>query len=213
MNHDSPELFPKDFSRSEPDNARIISEENPQSDESRSRSRFLFLFSFLCVLAAVLIALAITRDRTETAVTDLLEIALRVSENAGVTEVIQSPEEARAYIRSEFGWRVGVPEIENFPLVGMSIIDLAPVVGVPAFIYENPDGRVMVLSLNYALLDDVPDRILLDPQDGEALVVGNPQVRRRDDGDVVLWRHRDDIFIAVPDFPAEELIGTITMNR
>lgn len=212
QNPDSSDLFPRDFAQDEPVDVKIVSEENPPSEKDDTRSRSLFLFSFLCILATLLIFFAITRDRTEIRVTDLLQLSLLASDEVEISEVLLTADEARAYIRSEFGWRVGVPVIEDIPLVGMSIVDLAPAVGVPVFIYANPNRRVVVLSLNYALLDDVPDRILLSPQDSEALSAGHPQARTRDNDEVIIWRDRDDIFIAVPDFPAGELTEAISMT-
>lgn len=181
----------------------------PQENSSHLKS--LFLFSFLCILAVLLILFAIRQNRSEVSITDLLELSAEVARDLEIAEPITESDQAQAYIRTEFGWRVGVPLIEDIPLVGMSIVDLAPAVGVPAFIYENPEQRIVVLSLNYALLDDVPDRIRISPEDNEALIDGRPHLTTLDNQDVVIWRHRDDIYIAVPDFPAESLIGSISM--
>ncbi len=124
------------------------------------------------------------------------------------------PAEARQFIREEFGWRVGVPLFDAASLTGVAIAQAAPAVEVPVFLYDDDEDRnIAVFAYSYALLDQVPDRLRLTSDDYEELDEGTPIVRSTGNGDVLLWRDRDDIYVAVTDLPPDALTSGFTMDR
>jgi hypothetical protein len=124
------------------------------------------------------------------------------------------PAEAQQFIREEFGWRVGVPLFTEVSLTGVAIAQAAAAVEVPVFLYADEDDQnVAVFAYSYALLDQVPDRLRLSDDDYEGLAEGVPAVRETSLGEILLWRDRDDIYVAVTDLPPADLVDGLTMNR
>ena len=124
------------------------------------------------------------------------------------------PAEAHQFVREEFGWRIGVPLFDAVSLTGVAIAQPAAAVEVPVFLYaDDEDQNVAVFAYSYALLDQVPDRLRLTDSDYEDLADGTPAVRETNLGDVLLWRDRDDIYVAVTDLPPADLVDGLTMDR
>jgi hypothetical protein len=171
----------------------------------------------LGVVALLLVAHALTRDRAERP--GEADALARAVAEAGTLEVVlatDDPARARQFARDEFGWRVGVPLFEGVELQGVAIAELAPAVEVPVFVYADVErGRpVAVFALSYALLDQVPERLRLARADYERLAEDDrPSVRRIRGSDVVLWRDRDDIFIAVTGIPPAQLTRRLFVAR
>jgi len=173
------------------------------------------LIGLVAIAAIVLVVLAITSGREDADVHDAMQQVVAAQPRVEMSITTSDPERAQRFVRDEFGWRVGVPSFELAELEGVGIVGIALGVEVPAFLYLDAEGRETVaFALNYALLDQVPDRIRLSPEDYELLAQDTrPRTRRVRGQDVIFWRDRDDIYIAVTEIDSEELAAGLTMTR
>jgi hypothetical protein len=172
------------------------------------------VLAVLIIAAAALIGYVLSRPNGREAGSDALARSVEAAGELRLVLETDTPAEARQFVREDFGWRVGVPVFEAIPLRGVAIAQTAPAVEVPVFLYADAEGRnVAVFAYSYALLDQVPDRLRLADVDYDDLDDGTPFVRRADGQDVVLWRDRDDIYVAVTDLPPEDLTGGLAMAR
>src|SRR5690606_10092203 len=141
-------------------------EEAPQPRSALQR----VVLALLLVAAAALIGYAVSRPSSDGRSPNAL---VRSAEAApDLTPVLDTddPLEAQQFVRSEFGWRVGVPLFGREPrLRGVAVAPVAPAVEVPVFLYDDAEGEVAVFVYSYALLDQVPDRLRLAPTDYEDL--------------------------------------------
>jgi catechol 2,3-dioxygenase-like lactoylglutathione lyase family enzyme len=121
-------------------------------------------------------------------------------------------EQAERFVRDRLGWRLTVPSITEANLSGVAIREIVPGAEVPILLYREERGawRVAVYVVNYALLDRFEGRIRL-----EADILRQIQDTRHFDlhdlGDskALVWRHRNDIFVAITAADAEALRGRI----
>jgi len=122
-------------------------------------------------------------------------------------------DEAERYVRDELNLRPILPSIDQATLEGVALAEVASSVTVPAFFYEQADGTpVMLYALSYRLLDRYSGRIQLDV-DVLRQIEDDTHYDLHDLGhaQVLVWRHRDVIFIAVTDGDAATLRDRIVM--
>ncbi|NBC01175.1 MAG: hypothetical protein GVY15_10010 [Bacteroidetes bacterium] len=122
-------------------------------------------------------------------------------------------DEAERYVRDELNLRPILPSIDQATLEGVALAEVASSVTVPAFFYEQADGTpVMLYALSYRLLDRYSGRIQLD-LDVLRQIEDDTHYDLHDLGhaQVLVWRHRDVIFIAVTDGDAATLRDRIVM--
>ena len=125
--------------------------------------------------------------------------AQRVAEVSTPTQTA-TPAEAVRHLREEWNRRATVPSIAGAALQGVAHLTVAPDLRVPALVYADSttDGRITIFAYNYALLDRIGDRAALDTDMRDRLATArHPVVRRELDQSLVLWRERDDLFLAV----------------
>jgi hypothetical protein len=152
-----------------------------------------------------------TRDQVSDVFTQSVIAAATVSPDFET----DSPMEVQQFVRSEFGWRVGVPEFRMVELLGVTIAQLPPGIEVPAMLYADYEGRtVVVFTYSYAFFDRFGDQVAL-PEDSYRQLAqpGNHEVRRVGGSLTIAWRDRDNIFIAVTRLDADELVQGMTMMR
>lgn len=151
-------------------------------------------------------------------VADLLEqepqrnlIALSATMADEVAPAIETddPQEAERIVRDELGWQLTLPGIEDARLSGVAFREVAPAVTVPVFLYASAgDGEapLVLYVYTYRLLDRYADRIEL-AQDILRQIEGEGDFDLWDMGEqqVLVWRYRDDIFVAVTHGDAEAL--------
>jgi hypothetical protein len=172
------------------------------------------VLAVLVIAAAALIGYVLSRPSGRATDADALVRSLDAAGRLQLRLETDTPAEARRYVRDEFGWRVAVPVFEAVPLRGVAIALTAPAVEVPVFLYGDAEGRsVAVFAYSYALLDQVPDRLRLTDADYDELDAGAPFVRRAGGNEVVVWRDRDDIYVAVTDLPPDALTDGVAMAR
>ncbi len=172
------------------------------------------VLALLLIAAAGLIGYILSRPGEAPGGPDVLARSVEAAGDLRHILGTDQPAEAQQFVRDEFGWRVGVPTFATATLRGVAIARTAPAVEVPVFLYADGDGRdVAVFAYSYALLDQVPDRLTLARADYDELDVGVPVVRRVGGTGVLLWRDRDDIYVAVTDLPPAVLQEGLLMER
>lgn len=172
------------------------------------------VLAVLLIAAAGLIGYVLSTTNERPDEPDALARSVEAAGNLRLLLRTDVPAEARQFVREEFGWRVGVPTFEAASLTGVAIAQAAAAVEVPVFLYADEEDRnVAVFAYSYALLDQVPDRLRLTDDDYDDLAEGAPVIRGTDLGDVILWRDRDDIYVAVTDLPPDALTDGLSMDR
>lgn len=111
-----------------------------------------------------------------------------------------TPSDAEAYVGSNWNRRVAVPSVDGAPLQGVGQLRIASGVEVPVFGYGGTDDRlrVAIFAYSYALLDEMESQVALDAGLRRELGQSKHLVTHQsatEDG--VLWRSRDDVFVAV----------------
>ena len=172
------------------------------------------MLALLLIAAAGMIGYVLSTTEERPREPDALARSVEAAGNLRLLLRTSEPAEARQFIREEFGWRVGVPTFDAVALTGVAIAQAAAAVEVPVFLYADEEERnVAVFAYSYALLDQVPDRLRLSSDDYDELAEGVPVIRSTDNGDVILWRDRDDIYVAVTDLPPDALTDGLVMSR
>ncbi len=113
----------------------------------------------------------------------------------------ESPEEAEAYVQDQLQWRLTLPSIDQAVLSGVGLREVAPAITVPVFLYQDTaqdDRRIALYVFSYALLDRHGDRIQLEPEI-QRQITDDGRFDLHDLGkrNVLVWRNRDDIYVAV----------------
>ncbi len=131
---------------------------------------------------------------------NVVALSARAAGQPRLTLQTSRPAAAEQFVHSRLGQRLDVPAIDRAALHDVSIVEVAPGVPVPVFSYEDADtGRPLtVYAYTYALLERHPERLHLDSGVLQTIVEeAHPEVRHVEDRAVVIWRHRDEIFVAV----------------
>lgn len=185
---------------------------SPSSEPEKGSPWQRAALAILLIAAAGMIGYVLSTSDERPSGPDALTRSVEAAGNLRLLLRTDVPAEAREFVRDEFGWRVGVPLFDVVTLSGVAIAQAAAAVEVPVFLYaDDDDQNVAVFAYSYALLDQVPDRLRLTNDDYAGLAEGAPTVRDTDLGEVLLWRDRDDIYVAVTDLPPDDLINGLTM--
>lgn len=140
------------------------------------------------------------------------------AEGAGELEATfetASAEQAERYVRDRLARRITVPSIQGAALQGVSIRVVAEGAETPVLIYSNVDGSgsVAVYVYSYAFLDAHEDDLQLSP-DVLTQIESEGFFDLHDLGDAkaLVWRQRDDIYIAITGGDAEALQERISLT-
>jgi len=107
--------------------------------------------------------------------------------------------EAARYVESTWGRKIELPRLTDAQLQGVGRIR-SEGADVPVFLYTTAgnDGRIAIFAYSYALVDRMAATATLDTQVRSDLARRNQLVAHADaSAEGLLWRDRDDIFIAV----------------
>lgn len=166
------------------------------------------LFAIVLVFATGLAAYFVSRHVSSPREQNLITL---VAQHAGDVEIdmeTSSPEDAERYVLDTFGLRLTLPEIDQAPLRGVSITEVTSDVKMPVFYYEDEvsEQPLLLFAYSYALLDRNRTRVTLAAdilrqiEDDEHFDLHDLGAER-----VLVWRNRDDIFVAVTRGDAERL--------
>jgi DNA-directed RNA polymerase specialized sigma24 family protein len=166
------------------------------------------LSALVLIVVAGLVGVFVSTMSTEEVDTSLISLSARHAYDVAPTFRTGSPEQAERFVRDRLGWRLTVPNISDASLSGVGIREVAPGVEVPVFLYEEVgSGMAVVLyAYTYAMLDRFDDRISLE-RDILTQIQDDAHFDLHDLGDdkVLIWRHRDEILLAVTRGDAERL--------
>jgi len=122
-------------------------------------------------------------------------------------------DEAERFVQEELNLRTILPSIDQASLDGVMLTELVSGVTVPAFVYAQDDTEPVTLyALSYRLLDQYSGRVELS-MDVLRQIEDDTHFDLHDLGhaQVLVWRHRDIIFIAVTEGNASDLRDRILM--
>ncbi len=169
-----------------------------------------FALALLLVTAIGLIGYFASRSFERPAETNAVTLSVQKADDVSLTFRTGSPEQAEEFVQGRLGWRLTLPSIDEATLIGVGIREPASGVAVPVFLYEDAGGAatppIALYVYSYALFDRYRDRIQLEPG-----ILRQIQEEQRFDlhdlgeRQVLVWRHRDDIYLAVTSGDAEAL--------
>ena len=159
------------------------------------RTGYLALLVFALAIAAYLL---LQRTPTEEE-SNLIVLAAQQASEASVTLETSDVAQAEAFVENHAGWQLSLPRIEGARLEGAGLAEVATGVSLPVFRYTGADStRIVLYALNYSLLDQAGGRIALEPDVLEQLEDDTHfELHDIDGTQVLLWRKRDDLFLAV----------------
>ena len=156
----------------------------------------------LLVGAGALAGLLLTRGDRPEAPRDALEVVQAAVQDLSLEFETDEPVQAVRFISDAYGRRVAAPELRGYALLGVAPAALDADATTPAFVYEGPDGPFGVAALDYALLDAAGERLAFGPElRGLLADDGRTFLREAGTATAVLWRDRDDVFVAFPTAP------------
>lgn len=108
--------------------------------------------------------------------------------------------EAELYVTEQLGRNIAVPRIDSSVLRGVSIVEMNGAIRIPAFVFTDQatDRRITAYAYTYAVIDQLGDRVQL-AQDVRETLQSEQRITLHptDTGNVLVWRVRDDIYLAV----------------
>lgn len=141
---------------------------------------------------------------------DLISFSAAQAPGLSVAKPTSSAGAAETHIASTWNRRVRVPTIAGAALQGVGRVAAengGP--GVPVLLYSDSttSARIAAFVYTYALVDDLQAAAPLNTQVRSQLAERNrPVAQTRDSASGLLWRNRDDIFVAVsPSLSADSL--------
>lgn len=222
LNAVPPTLEPKiqaSFSTHHPEAARRALSSTPKKTASTSHNRLSRgLMTIFLILAAGFIGYIGSSVLMKQPDANLLTLSASKAPRVETVLATTDQAEAEQFVQQQMRWRLTLPDIEQSEFTGVGISEIADEVRVPVFLYrDNMDGDseyITLYAFTYALLDEYADRIQLESDILQAIT-------REDQFDLhdlnekqkfVIWRKRDDIFLAVTSIDPQMLRDRITVN-
>lgn len=139
---------------------------------------------------------------------DVIALSVQRAPALQAAHPASTPSQARRYLRGAWHRRVSPPQIDGASLQGVARTTVAEV-RIPALVYADDERgeKIVVYAFNYALLDQLGDRLSLPHSLRTELTAPSTVVsQQHDDQTALLWRHQDDIMVLVtPAMDAETL--------
>ena len=171
------------------------------------KTGYLLLLLFALGIAAYLLF----RQPPAPPETNLIVLAARSAPQATFPLETSDAAVAETFVEEHAGWRLSLPAIGGYTLAGVGIDELAPGVSVPAFRYAGADSsRLVLYAVTYSLLDQaagavsLENDVLLELEDDAHFELHDIEGTQ-----VLLWRNRDDLFLAVTPTPDGSLARRI----
>lgn len=130
--------------------------------------------------------------------TNVVDLSIQNASTLDVTQSTPSPTKAAAYIRDTWDRHLTVPAVQHASIQGIDRLSLSDSSTAPVLIYSDDDSgdRIAAYAFNYALLNQSGPNAVLEASLRTGLATPDTLLgRQRPDYGVVLWRHRDDIFV------------------
>lgn len=165
----------------------------------QNRMNRVILYTWV-ILAAGAIGYMLTRLGTPTPPSnDIIELSLSASDDVDITFRTGNAEQAERFIIDRMGWRLTTPEISQASLLGISLTEILDSVELPVLVFSDDEGDTVipVFAFTYSFLEDHRNQFglarstLRQIQESAGF-----DVHEMDGRTAVVWRDRDDIFIA-----------------
>ena len=165
-------------------------------------------FAVLLILTVGLIGVFVSRLLSSEPESDLIVLSVEQAPSAEAVLETNRPDRAEAFVESQFDWALTLPSIEQATLLGVGTTEITDGTRVPVFLYRDDlTGETLTLyAFTYALLRSDDTRLRLAP-DILRQIETDRHFDLHDLGErrVLVWRYRDDIFVAVTEGNAEAL--------
>lgn len=145
---------------------------------------------------------------------NLISLSARQAKSIVPSFQTTSAEQAERYVFDRIGARVTVPTINQTALHGVAIHEIAESADVPVLLFQDAEtGQpVAVYIYSYAFLDRHRDQLIVGRDILRQIEdQGNFDLHDLGEEKALIWRYRDDIFVAITFGDAEELRGRITL--
>jgi hypothetical protein len=140
--------------------------------------------------------------------TDLIQRSIQTTTSLRIVHLFSQATDAERYLQETLAWRVTVPDIAGAYLQGIALARIVAGLEVPVLIFEDriTSKTLWIYLYTYALLDRYRDRLHLNPdvlrqieaeQHFDLHILGRQQV--------LIWRYRDDIYVAITEGDAAAL--------
>ncbi|GMQ80679.1 MAG: hypothetical protein BMS9Abin05_0107 [Rhodothermia bacterium] len=165
----------------------------------KNRMNRVLLYTWV-ILAAGFIGYLLTRLGTPTPPsTDIIELSLSAASDVDITFRTGNAEQAEMFIADRLGWRLSTPEITQASLLGIGLTEILDSIELPVLIFSdnNDDTEIPVFAFSYGFLENHRDQFglargtLRQIQESAGF-----DVHELDGRTAVIWRDRDDIFVA-----------------
>ena len=163
------------------------------------RASLTLLIILLTGLAGYFFSSSLTSPSTPVP-TDLIQLSAQQADAVQPGLETRDPAEAEQFVEEQLGRRIAIPRIDSAMLQGVSIVEMDGDVRVPALLFADAmsDHRITTYAYTYAVIDRFGDQIQL-AQDVRQELQEEQQINLHTSGDsgVLVWRVRDDIYVAV----------------
>ena len=168
--------------------------------------------ALLIVLASGLVGYGISNLTKRSQETNLVSLSAKQARHVKAEFETAESDRARRYVRELLGRQIDVPAIEDAELTGVSIHDAGDGAQIPVLMYRNTDesGNIVLYAYSYAFLDIHGRRFQLASDVLERIEAEDLfELRNSGEANVLIWRQRDDIFIAIAESGSEALENRI----
>lgn len=168
--------------------------------------------ALLIILASGLIASGLSNLTKRSQETNLISLSIRQAKHIEAGFETTEPDDAENYVRESLRRRIDVPAIEGAELTGVSIHDAGDGARIPVLLYRNTNesGDIVLYAYSYAFLDAHGRRFQLTSDLLERIEMEDLfDLSDSGEANVLIWRQRDDIFIAVTESDIEALENRI----
>ncbi|CAN5480305.1 hypothetical protein BH23BAC4_BH23BAC4_16630 [soil metagenome] len=184
---------------------------SPQEEPEVGRgSRFAIILLLVAVgTVAGIVAYRTFDDRSGPR--DVLAAAARMADDAERGFETTDPAVAAVYVRDQIDMRIRIPQFNSAELVGVGTQQWVRGAVVPVFFYDDATNTPPVIyALDYRLLDAYSDRLTLSQSVYTRLAEDDYfDVHRTEERHLVVWRDRDNIFIAVTQHDPAEFVADL----
>ena len=144
---------------------------------------------------------------------DLIVLAARNAEEFKYDLETESIERAERFLHTHSGLSPRIPRIEGATLGGVGMEEISPAVRAPAIRYvDNLTGRLItVYALSYQFLDANPSVSLSADVRRQIQSEANFDLHSLGSADVLVWRDRSAILLAVTDIDGRDLENRISV--
>lgn len=180
---------------------------------SRTRRRLVGGALVIVLLVGAAYGLLGSPSSPSSSSSPLVAVAAPALDTLRATFDASSPQAVQRHLRTSWGRRAQVPSVADATLQGVARFSIgrdAP--AAPVLLYDDRrgTGRIAVFALNYALLDQWAPRVRLDSTlrtalaDSARLVTDSASASAAG----VLWRQRDEVYLAVAPHLSTEALRT-----